>query len=434
MGNPNTESNRERGKTPDLPDYCLDLARRARAAARVLASSLGENRNRWLHGVSQALLERADEVLAANQLDCAQGERNGITGAYLDRLRLTRERLQAVAAGVREVAALPDPIGRVLDSSVRPNGLQVLKVGVPLGVIFFIFESRPNVTVDAAALCVKSGNAVILRGGKEALQSNRALGRIIQDELAKADLPRDAVQLVETADREAVGHLLRLDTYIDLAIPRGGESLIRRVAQEARMPVLKHYQGICHVYVDRSADLTMAERIILNAKCQRPGVCNAAECLLVHADAAAEFLPQAAAALRARGVELRGCERSRQLVPEMTHASEADFATEYLDLILSVKVVDRLDDAIEHIHRFGSGHTDAIVTRDLAAARRFTAAVDSAAVMVNASTRFHDGFEFGLGAEIGISTDKFHARGPCGLLELTGYKYIVHGDGQVRDR
>jgi glutamate-5-semialdehyde dehydrogenase len=330
------------------------------------------------------------------------------------------------------VAALPDPIGRVLDSSVRPNGLQVHKVGVPLGVIFFLYEARLNVTADATAHGVKSGNAVILRGGKEALHSNVALHRLLQNALREEELPADAVQLVSTTDRDAVGKLLKLDRCIDLVIPRGGESLIRRVAAEARMPVLKHYQGICHVYVDRGADLATAERVVLNAKCQRPAVCNAAECLLVHRDIAEAFLPRVARALRGRGVELRGCSETLQLAPEARPATDEDYATEYLDLKLSVKVVGDLEEAVEHINRFGSKHTDAILTNDLAAARRFTAAVDSAAVMVNASTRFHDGFEFGLGAEIGISTDKFHARGPCGLLELTSYKYVVYGDGHVR--
>jgi glutamate-5-semialdehyde dehydrogenase len=303
---------------------------------------------------------------------------------------------------------------------------------VPLGVIFFIYESRPNVTTDAAGLCVKSGNAIILRGGKEALDSNTALARIIQENLQAADLPVDAVQLVSTTDRDAVGHLLRLNQYIDLAIPRGGESLIRRVAEEARMPVMKHYQGNCHVYVDRSADLDMAERIIVNAKCQRPGVCNAAESLLVHKDVAGAFLPKAAKALQKAGVELRGCEQTRRLVPEAKPATDADYAAEFLALILSVKVVASMDEALEHIARYGSQHTETIITNDLSAARKFTGSVDSSAVLVNASTRFNDGYELGLGAEIGISTDKLHARGPCGLVELTSYKYVVYGDGQVR--
>ncbi len=419
--------------TADLSAYCDDLARRARAASRQLAWATGARKNDWLRRAADALEARAAAVLEANAEDVAAAEANGLTSAQTDRLRLTRERLGAAAAGLREVAALPDPVGRVIEGGVRPNGLQVHKVGVPLGVILFIYESRPNVTADAAALCVKSGNAVILRGGKEAVYSNAALYRVLRDGLEESGLPGDAVQLVATADRDAVGQLLRLNDSIDLVIPRGGEGLIRRVAEEARMPVLKHYQGNCHVYVDRAADLDMAERILLNAKCQRPGVCNAAESLLVHQDVAAAFLPRAADALRKRGVELRGCPETRRWVPGAVPATEDDFAAEYLDLILSVKVVRDLEEAVGHIERYGSKHTDAIVTGDLAAARRFTAAVDSAAVLVNASTRFHDGHEFGLGAEIGISTDKFHARGPCGLLELTGSKYIVYGDGQVRD-
>jgi glutamate-5-semialdehyde dehydrogenase len=416
----------------DLASSCEELGRRARVASRLLATALGARKNAWLLQSADALEKRSAEVLAANERDLAGAREMGLTGAQLDRLRLNPERLRSMAAGLREVAALPDPVGRVLDSCVRPNGLQVSRVAVPLGVIFFIYESRPNVTVDSAGLCVKSGNAIILRGGKEALHSNTALHRILQDELASCSLPVDAVQLVTTPDRAAVGHLLRLSQYIDLVIPRGGESLIRRVAAEARMPVLKHYQGNCHVYVDRAANLDMAERILLNAKCQRPGVCNAAESLLVHHDVAAAFLPRAAAALRRRGVEVRGCEETRRLVADVTPATEDDYAAEYLDLILSVKVVADLEAAVEHISHYGSQHTECIVTDDLQAARRFTAAVDSSAVMVNASTRFNDGYEFGLGAEIGISTDKFHARGPCGLLELTSYKYIVYGDGQVR--
>ncbi len=416
----------------DLLAYCEDLGRRARGAARLLATAPGARKNHWLTTSAAALERRADEILQANARDVAAAAEHGLTAAPIDRLRLTPARLQAAADGLREVAALPDPIGRVLDSNVRPNGLHVHKVGVPLGVIFFIYESRPNVTVDAAGLCVKAGDAIVLRGGKEALHSNTALHRVLQDSLRAGELPADAVQLVATPDRAAVGHLLRLNRYIDLAIPRGGEGLIRRVAEEARMPVMKHFAGNCHVYVDRAADLDVAERILVNAKCQRPGVCNAAESLLVHRDAAAAFLPRAAAALRARGVELRGCPETRRIVPEAKPATEDDYAAEYLDLIISIKVVGDIEEAIEHIARYGSGHTEAIVTTDWNAARRFTAAVDSSAVMVNASTRFNDGYEFGLGAEIGISTDKFHARGPCGLQELTSYKYIVYGDGQVR--
>jgi len=416
--------------TLNLQGYCHDLGRRARAAARSLAVAGGAQKNAWLQRAAAALEAHSELILAANALDLDAATE--LSSAALDRLRLTTDRIRAAAQGLRAIAALPDPVGRILHSDVRPNGLHVQKVGVPLGVLFFIYESRPNVTVDAAGLAVKSGNALILRGGREALQTNTALHRIVQDALAAADLPPDALQLVAIPDRAAVGHLLRLSQFIDLAIPRGGESLIRRVAEEATMPVLKHYNGICHVYVDAAADLEMAERILVNAKCQRPGVCNAAECLLVHQDVAGAFLPLAARALRQRGVELRGCEATRRLVPEAVPVTEADYATEYLGLILSVRVVGTIEEAMEHIHRYGSAHTETIVTNELDAARQFTAAVDSSAVLVNASTRFNDGFEFGLGAEIGISTDKFHARGPCGLQELTTYKYIVYGEGQLR--
>jgi glutamate-5-semialdehyde dehydrogenase len=416
----------------DLEGYCERLGRQARASAHSLATVSGAQKDRWLHHAAAELEKRCEEVLAANARDLSEAEAAGLTGAMLDRLRLNPERIRTACAGLREVAALPDPVGQIRESRVRPNGLQVLKVGVPLGVVLFLYEARPNVTVDAAALCVKSGNAVILRGGKEARHSNAALHTILADSLAACDLPADAVQRVATTDRAAVGHLLRLVSFIDLAIPRGGPSLIERVIKEARMAVLKHYQGNCHVYVDRAADLAMAERILLNAKCQRPGVCNAAESLLVHQEIAAKFLPSAAAALRKRGVELRGCERTRLWVPNAQSATEEDYAAEYLALILSIRVVADLEQAIQHINRYGSGHTDAIITEDLRAARRFTSAVDSAAVIVNASTRFHDGQEFGLGAEIGISTDKVHARGPCGLQELCSYKYIVYGDGQIR--
>jgi glutamate-5-semialdehyde dehydrogenase len=412
--------------------YAEDLARRARAASRLLAPLNGKCKNRWLLHAADALEKRTPEILDSNRTDVAAALAT-LSGANIDRLALTPERIGAATKGLREIAALSDPVGRILDSSVRPNGLEIHKVSVPLGVIFFIYESRPNVTLDAAGLCVKSGNAIILRGGKEALASNTMLHAILHDSLKACELPIDAVQLVNTPEREVVGQLLRLNQYIDLAIPRGGESLIRRVAEEATMPVLKHYMGNCHVYVDRGADLAMAERIIVNAKCQRPGVCNAAESLLVHAEIASAFLPKAAATLLAMGVELRGCPATCALVPEAKPATDADFAAEFLDLILSVKVVQSLDEAIEHITRFGSQHTETIVTADQDAARRFTAEVDSAAVMVNASTRFNDGYEFGLGAEIGISTDKFHARGPCGLQELCSYKYVVYGNGQVRE-
>ncbi|MDY3559842.1 glutamate-5-semialdehyde dehydrogenase [Gemmata sp. JC673] len=417
----------------DLSALCLGLARRARAASRVLATVPTAAKNRWLLSAADALLARQDELLAANANDVAAAPGFGLNAAAIDRLTLNPKRIAAAAEGLRQVAALPDPIGEVREATERPNGLQVLKVGVPLGVVFFIYESRPNVTADAAALCVKSGNAVILRGGKEALHSNTALHHLLSNELLRAGLPADAVQVVPTTDRQAVGHLLAMSDLIDLAIPRGGKSLIQRVAAEARMPVIKHFDGVCHVYVDAAADLAVAERIIVNAKCQRPGTCNAAECLLVHAGVADEFLPRAAAALQAKGVELRGCPETCRRVPGARAATEDDYRTEYLDLVLSVKVVAGFDEAVDHIATYGSHHTDAIVTRDIGAARTFTRRVDSAAVMVNASTRFNDGFELGLGAEIGISTDKFHARGPCGLRELTTYKFVVTGDGHVRE-
>jgi glutamate-5-semialdehyde dehydrogenase len=417
---------------PDLAATCRTMAKRARAASSRLAVAPTAAKDRWLARTADALLSRQADVLAANARDLAAAADNGISGAAIDRLRLTPDRLRSAANGLREVAALPDPIGQVRESRTRPNGLQVSRVGVPLGVILFIYESRPNVTLDAAALCVKSGNAVVLRGGKEAIHSNRALHRILAESLEAEGLPPDAVQLVDTTDRAAVGHLLRMDDLIDLVIPRGGEDLIRRVAAEATMPVLKHYKGICHVYVEASADLDRAEAIIVNAKCQRPGVCNAAECLLVDAAVAEAFLPRAAKALAAKGVELRGCPTTCRLVTAKP-ATDADYDTEYLDLILSVKVVAGMDEAIAHIDRHSSRHTEVILSNDLALVRRFVARIDSAAVIVNASTRFHDGGELGLGAEIGISTDKFHARGPCGLLELTSYKYVVYGEGQVRE-
>lgn len=418
--------------TADLSAYCVELARRARAASRLLAAASGQRKNDALLTAAEGLELRAEEVFAANEKDLAAAAEFGLSAAQRDRLRLTPPRLHAALTGIREVVALPDPVGQVRASSVRPNGLEVHKVGVPLGVLLFIYESRPNVTIDAAALSVKSGNAIILRGGREAMHTNRALHRILTHGLRDGDLPEDAVQLVETPDRAAVGHLLKMNALIDLVIPRGGEELIRRVAEEARMPMLKHYKGICHVFVEKSADLDRAERIVLNAKCQRPGVCNAMECLLVEESVASAFLPRVADGLRRRGVELRGCPATCRLVPQAVAVRGEDFDTEFLDLVLSIKVVADLDEAVAHINRHGSGHTDAIVTNDLTAARRFTASVDSAAVLVNASTRFHDGQELGLGTEIGISTDKFHARGPCGLLELTSYKYIVYGEGHVR--
>jgi glutamate-5-semialdehyde dehydrogenase len=416
-----------------LQEYCAEVAQRAKRAATELGRVNGATKNAWLRRSVRLLSERSLALTEANRLDLVAAPGYGLNDAQIDRLKLTPSRIEAIAKGLEEVAMLPDPVGEVIWSSVRPNGLQVQKVRVPLGVIFFIYESRPNVTADAAALCVKSGNAVILRGGKEAAHSSAAIAEILAEAAADVGLPADAVQLVATPDREAVGHFLRMPEYIDLAIPRGGESLIRRVSEEAKMPVIKHYAGNCHVYLDRSADPDLAERITVNAKCQRMGVCNAAESLVVHADAAAALLPRVCGALARHGIEIRGDQRTRQLVPGANPATEEDFAAEYLGPVISVKVVDSLDEAIEHINRYGSQHTEAIVTQDLQAARQFTARIDSSAVMVNASTRFNDGFEFGLGAEIGISTDKFHARGPCGIHELTSYKYVVYGAGQVRE-
>lgn len=415
----------------DQQSYCEAVARRAKAASRLLTTVTGERKNHWLTSTAQALEERMTQLLEANQRDVA--EATDLSSAQIDRLRLTPERIGSMARSLRAIAAQPDPVGAVLEGGPRPNNLHVYKVGVPLGVIFFIYESRPNVTVDAAGLCVKSGNAILLRGGKEAHASNTALHAILQQTLRDANLPEEAVQLVNNPDRALVDRLLTMHQEIDLVIPRGGESLIRRVVAGATMPVMKHYLGNCHVYVDRTADLAMAERIVINAKCSRPGVCNAAESLLLHQDIAEAFLQGAGKSLTARGVELRGCPKTCALAPQAKPATEADYQAEFLDLILSVKIVSDLEEAMDHIARHGSQHTEAIITNDLAAARRFTQAVDSSAVLVNASTRFNDGLELGLGGEIGISTDKYHARGPCGLRELCSYKYLVWGDGQIRE-
>ena len=371
-------------------------------------------------------------LIQENEKDLVKALNTASAQLKLTSLRLTPDRLNGIADALEEVALLPDPIGEVIGSNSRPNGLMVTQVRVPLGVVFFIYESRPNVTADAAALCVKSGNAVILRGGKEAFHSNIALYKLLAETLPECGLPEHAVQLVETTDRAAVGHFLTMDQYIDVTIPRGGKSLIERVASEATMPVIKHFDGICHVYIDESADIDMARDILINSKCQRTGVCNAAESFLVHQGIADRFLPIAGAALAEQNVEIRGDERICAAIPAAKTATEGDYRTEYLDLIISAKVVDSLPDAIDHINKYGSHHTDVIVTTNLMAAQQFTAEVDSSAVIVNASSRFNDGGEFGLGAEIGISTDKFHARGPCGLKELTSYKYIAHGNGQIR--
>jgi glutamate-5-semialdehyde dehydrogenase len=416
----------------DHAAYALETAQRAKAASRQLARIGGAAKNAWLRQSAALLRQHAPELLAANERDLAAAPGFGLTAAAIDRLRLTAKSIDSIATALEEIAAQADPIGEMIESSIRPNGLELSKVRVPLGVVFFIYESRPNVTADAAAICVKSGNAVILRGGKEAAHSSQAIVDVLHESARACGIPIDAIQLVALADRAVVGEFLKLADYIDVAIPRGGEGLIRRVTDEARMPVIKHFAGNCHVYIDRAADLDMAEQITVNAKCHRLGVCNAAESLVVHAEVAAQFLPRIGAALAQHGIEIRGDAATCKLVPAAKPATDEDFATEYLAPIISCKVVASLDEAIAHIERYGSKHTDAIVTNDLRAARRFAAEVDTAAVMVNASTRFNDGGEFGLGAEIGISTDKFHARGPCGVRELTSYKYVVYGAGQVR--
>ncbi len=416
----------------ELREYCLDLAQRAKRASADLTVVTGGQKQAWLRRCARLLNDRSAAIVEANQADVAAAPGYGLSNAAVDRLRLTPQRIADMAKALEEVALLPEPIGEVISSSIRPNGLEVQKVRVPLGVIFFIYESRPNVTADAAALCVKAGNAVILRGGKEAAHSNAAITKVLAEAAAEAGLPADAVQLVATTDRAAVGELLRMPQYINLCIPRGGESLIRRVSDEARMPVIKHYAGNCHVYLDQSANADMAERIVVNAKCQRMGVCNAAESLVVHQAAAETLLPRIGQALMDRGIEIRGDACTCRLLPSAKPASDEDFAAEYLGPIISCVVVGSLDEAITHINRYSSQHTEAIVTQDLDAAREFAARVDSSAVLINASTRFNDGGEFGLGAEIGISTDKFHARGPCGINELTSYKYVVYGTGQVR--
>lgn len=417
----------------DVVSYCSGVSSRASAASRLLAGLSGEIKNQWLIESANRIEKSLGEIVAANLVDLGNANEYGLTAAEIDRLRLTPERIVQIANGLREIAALPDPVGEVIEGSTRPNGLQISKVRVPLGVIFFIYESRPNVTADAAGIAVKSGNAIILRGGKEAINSSRAIVEIMQLTAADSGVPIDAVQLVSTTDRAAVGHFLKLSQWIDLVIPRGGESLIRRVVSEATMPVLKHYDGNCHIYVDKQADLAMSVRVIENAKCQRMGVCNALESLIVHREVAKDFLPALAKQLELNKIEIRGDAETRRLIPSSVLASQDDWSREYLGPILSVCIVATIDEAIEHINRYGSRHTDAIMTSDLAAARRFVTLVDSSAVIVNASTRFNDGGQLGLGAEIGISTDKLHARGPCGLRELTTYKYVVYGDGHIRN-
>jgi len=408
-------------------------ARAARAAASALALCPTRTKNEALLAMARSLEEKAAALIEANRADLERARGQGASRAFLDRLTLTEPRVEEMATALRQIAALPDPVGAVVESWRRPNGIEIAQVRVPLGVIGFIYESRPNVTADAVGLCVKSGNAVLLRGGSEAIESNGMIVSVLTKALEKAGAPPDAIQFIDTTDREAVATLLRLGGLIDLVIPRGGEEFVRWVSEHSRVPILKHDRGLVHVFVDADADPDLATTIVMNAKVQRPSVCNAVETLLVHRDVAPRFLPAAAARLMRAGVELRGCPRTMALVPGVRAATERDWDEEYLDLILAVRVVDDVDEAIAHVRRHGSGLAEAIVTNTLAHARRFTREVDAAVVLVNASTRFVDGGQFGMGAEMGISTSRIHARGPVGVRELTTTKYVVYGDGQVRE-
>ncbi len=418
---------------PALREAIRRVVADAKQAARQLAKTSTEQKNAALKAMADSLHTARQEIAAANTADVEAATRSQLPSAMVERLVLNEKRFEEMVASVEAVAVLPDPVGEVIRTWRRPNGLRVEKVRVPIGVIGIIYESRPNVTSDCAALCLKSGNAVVLRGGAEAFQSNRAIAAVLQRAISRAGLPAAAVSCLPTPERAGVDLMLQMDDAIDVIIPRGGEALIRKVVETSKIPVIKHAKGVCHVYVDEAADLAMAQRIAFNAKCQRPATCNAMETLLVHQRVAPQWLPPMIRQLQQAGVEIRGCERTRALVGGLMAATEDDWSTEYLDLILSVKIVDSLDEAIEHISRYGSAHSDAIVTTHQAHATRFLHEVDSACVYVNASTRFTDGFQFGLGAGIGISTGKLHARGPMGLEELTTYKYIVFGDGQLRE-
>jgi len=415
-----------------ITELVQHMARDAKDAARHMGTLSREVKDRIILRVAELLKERQAQIQAANRLDVEAARGQGLAGAFVDRLTLSDKVCAAMINGLKEVAALPDPVGAVTGMWVRPNGLKVGRQRIPLGVIGFIYESRPNVTVDAAALCLKSGNTVILKGGKEALNSNLALAQLMQDALAEAGVPQAAVQVIPSVAREATLELLKQDDLVDLIIPRGGEGLIRFVSEHSRIPVLKHYKGVCHIFIDESADLDMAEEVCFNAKVQRPGVCNAMETMLVHEAAAPVFLPRMHARFRQAQVELRGCPRTREIDPQVAPAREEDWGAEFLDLILAVKVVPGLNAALAHIARYSSNHTEAIITRDYARAQRFLQEVDSSVVLVNASTRFNDGGELGLGAEIGINTSKLHAFGPMGLEELTTTKFIVYGNGQIR--
>ncbi len=416
----------------DIRRYMREVGERARAAARAMARAETAAKDAALLAMAERLDRGLEALLAANRKDLDAGKSTGLDAAMLDRLALDKSRVQAMAEGLRQIAALADPVGEIEALRYRPSGIQVGRMRVPLGVIGIIYESRPNVTADAAGLCMKSGNAAILRGGSESLHSNQAIAACVQDGLKSAGLPAEAVQVVETADRAAVGELITMKEYVDVIVPRGGKGLIERISAEATIPVIKHLHGVCHVYLDEHADLDKGVRVAFNAKCQRYGTCNTMETLLVHGAVAGRFLPVLGKMYREQGVELRGCARTREILPGITVATEEDWSTEYLAPILAIRVVDGLDQAMDHIARYGSQHTDSIVTEDFTRARRFLREVDSSSVMVNASTRFADGFEYGLGAEIGISTDKLHVRGPVGLEGLTTLKFIVLGDGHVR--
>ncbi len=416
----------------NIQQYMLQMGEKAKAAATVLANAEPALKNEALQTIARILLESSETIKTANGIDLEQGRKDGLDTAMLDRLALDDERIDGMVEGLKQVHALPDPVGEITEMDYRPSGVQVGKMRVPLGVIGIIYESRPNVTIDAAALCLKSGNATILRGGKEALRSNQAISACIQQGLKEVGLPEQVVQVINTTDREAVGLLLTMNDYVDVIIPRGGKGLIERVFREATIPVIKHLDGICHVYIDDQSDPEKAFNIALNAKTRRYGVCNAMETLLIASGIVEQILPLLVKAYHEKGVELRGCERCLKIEPDMKAACEEDWETEYLAPILSIRIVDDMPQAIEHINRYGSHHTDSMVSENYSRAREFLRSVDSSSVMINASTAFADGFEYGLGAEIGISTDKIHARGPVGLKGLTSQKYIVFGDGHIR--
>ncbi len=416
----------------DVIQYMQTLGQNARQASRAMARASTRDKNQALLAIAAAIRANRAAIMAANQQDMQNGRDNGLDAALLDRLELTDSRIDAMIEGLEQVATLADPVGEITDLKYRPSGIQVGKMRVPLGVIGIIYESRPNVTIEAASLCLKSGNAAILRGGSEAIAANRALAECIRSGLESAGLPATAVQVVETTDRAAVGALITMPEYVDVIVPRGGKGLIERISSDARVPVIKHLDGICHVYIDEHADKTKAINIAINAKTHRYGTCNTMETLLVHSAVATTILPELAAAYAGLGVELRGCERTCAVLAGINSATEEDWHTEYLAPVLAVKLVDSMDEAIEHINHYGSHHTDSIISENYSLARRFLTEVDSSSVMINASTRFADGFEYGLGAEIGISTDKIHARGPVGLEGLTSQKYVVLGNGEIR--